>query len=170
MSACLTPKEVRPMVADETVRVVYCRLCTSLQPDIFTQLRYKRLSLPQLAILRRRTRQTRMRFQHSISSGIPSCSAAQYGTSVVCQLQPPKCTHFPSTLPPSHTSPPRRSAPTGAARSRQTGIWFQHRIDSGMPSCSATQYGTSVGCQIQPQKCTHFSERDFFEREVGLFF
>jgi hypothetical protein len=60
--------------------------------------------------------------------------------------------------PPSHRhlNAAQVSAPTAAATSRQTRIWFQHSIASGMPSCGAAQDGTSVGCQLQSQKFTHF--------------
>jgi len=73
-----------------------------------------------------------------------------------CQSSDMHKTAPTSRHPPSHTSPPRWSAPTAAATSRQTRMRFQHRIASGMPSCSTAQHGTSVGCQLQPQQCTHF--------------
>jgi hypothetical protein len=74
----------------------------------------------------------------------------------------PKKAPLPVT-PPSHTSPPRRSAPTAAARSRQTRIRFQDCIALGMPSCSSAQHGTSVGGHLQPQKCTYSPNRHVYE-------
>ena len=41
------------------------------------------------------------------------------------------------------------------ARGRAHAESFQHRIASGMPSCSAAQYCVSVGYQLQPQTCPH---------------
>ena len=80
-----------------------------------------------------------------------------------CQSSDMHKTAPTSRHPPSHTSPPRRSAPTAAARSRQTRIRFQDCIASGMPSCSSAQHGTSVGGQLQPQKCTPSPNRHVYE-------
>ena len=96
-----------------------------------------------------KSRQTRMWFQHGIASGMPSCSAAQHAMSVGASFSLQNSST--SCHPPSHTSPPNRSAPTAAAKSRQTGTWFQHGIASGMPSCSVAQHAMSVGGYLQPQ-------------------
>ena len=62
----------------------------------------------------------------------------------------------PKPAPTSRHTPDRRarSTPTAAATSRQTHMRFQHRIASGMPSCSAAQYCVSDGYQLQPQTCS----------------
>ena len=99
----------------------------------------------------------------SIASPRPCCKSEQLKMARPSGASfSPKKASLPVT-PPSHTSPPRRSAPTAAARSRQTRIRFQDCIASGMPSCSSAQHGTSVGGQLQPQKCTHSPNRHVYE-------
>jgi hypothetical protein len=48
----------------------------------------------------------------------------------------------------------------------QTDTHAVSRITSGMSSVSAAQHGTSVGCQLQPQICTHFPASGTFMKSV----
>jgi hypothetical protein len=95
-----------------------------------------------------RSRQTCMRVQHRLGHAILQRGSIWHVHRVPASV--PKMHRLPVT-PPSHTSPPIRSAPTAAAKHRQTRAWYQHCIASGMPSCSVAEYDVSVGCQLQPK-------------------
>ena len=99
-----------------------------------------------------KSRHRRLWFQHRVTLGVPSCRAPQYFMSLRHQLRTQTCTPFP----PPRTTPPRRFAPTDTAKSRQKGLWFQHRITSSVPSCRAPQYFMSLRHQLRTQTCTPF--------------